>query len=162
VQLSSAAEATPFDDGAVYDLFFERLDLGLDFYLGPARPAGGPVLDVACGTGRIMLPCLKAGLDVEGLALSPAMLARLRQKASALGFEPKLHHSGMSGFRLSRRRICALGDSRRLRWPPALARDGCDDCPGLDRSRCMKLEKAVQPRMDTNEHETFNCRLQDE
>jgi SAM-dependent methyltransferase len=98
-----AAEATPFDDGALYDLFFERLDYGLDFYLGLAKAASGPVLDVACGTGRIVLPCLKAGLDVEGLDLFPSMLARLRQRASALGFEPKLHHANMAGFRLSRR-----------------------------------------------------------
>ena len=98
-----ADEPTPFDDGALYDLFFERLDLGLDFYLGLARAAGGPVLDVACGTGRIMLPCLKAGVDVEGLDLFPSMLARLRHKASALGFEPQLHEANMSSFRLPRR-----------------------------------------------------------
>src|SRR5580765_4977095 len=95
--------ATPFDDGALYDIFFERLDLGLDFYLGLAQAAGGPVLDVACGTGRIMLPCLKAGVDVEGLDLFPGMLSRLRQKASALGFDPKLHQANMAAFRLSRR-----------------------------------------------------------
>jgi len=96
-------EATPFDDGALYDLFFERLDYGLDFYLGLACSAGGPVLEVACGTGRIMLPCLKAGVEVEGLDLSPSMLSRLRHKAKALGFEPKLHEANMAGFRLSRR-----------------------------------------------------------
>jgi SAM-dependent methyltransferase len=102
-QLARPAEATPFDDGALYDLFFERLDLGLDFYLGLARAAGGPVLDLACGTGRILLPCRQAGLDVDGLDLSPAMLARLRQKAAALGFEPALHEASMAGFRLPRR-----------------------------------------------------------
>ena len=41
------------------------MEAGLDFYLGLARAADGPVLDVACGTGRIMLPCLKAGVDEE-------------------------------------------------------------------------------------------------
>lgn len=96
-------EATPFDDGALYDIFFERLDLGRDFYLGLARAANGPVLDVACGTGRILLPCLEAGVDVEGLDLFPGMLARLRAKASALGFNPTLHQANMAGFRLSRR-----------------------------------------------------------
>ena len=102
-QAPPVAEPTPFDDGALYDLFFEKLDLGLDFYLGLARAAGGPVLDVACGTGRIMLPCLKAGVDVEGVDLFPSMLARLRQKATALGFEPPLHLANMAGFRLPRR-----------------------------------------------------------
>ena len=103
VQSSHATEATPFDDGALYDLFCERIDFDLDFYLGLARAAGGPVLDVACGTGRILLPCLKAGVDVEGLDLFPNMLARLRQKAAALGFEPKLYEANMAGFRLPRR-----------------------------------------------------------
>jgi SAM-dependent methyltransferase len=102
-QSRQATESTPFDDGALYDLLFEHLDLGLDFYLGLARAAGGPVLDVACGTGRILLPCLKAGLDVEGLDLFPSMLARLRQKASALGFNPQLYQANMAAFRLPRR-----------------------------------------------------------
>ena len=82
MQSSSTIEATPFDDGALYDLFFEKFDLGLEFYLGLAQAARGPVLDVACGTGRIMLPCLKAGVDIEGLDLFPGMLSRLREKAS--------------------------------------------------------------------------------
>ena len=102
-QSPTATEATPFDDGALYDIFFERLDLGLDFYLGLAQAAGGPVLDVACGTGRILLPCLKAGVDVEGLDLFPGMLTRLRHKASALGFNPQLHQADMATFRLPRR-----------------------------------------------------------
>jgi SAM-dependent methyltransferase len=96
-------EATPFDDGALYDIFFERFALGLDFYLGLAKTAVGPVLDVACGTGRIMLPCLKAGLDIEGLDLYTGMLTRLQQKAAALGFNPRLHQADMSNFRLPRR-----------------------------------------------------------
>src|SRR6266487_7185954 len=97
-QSPPATEATPFDDGALYDIVFERFDLGLDFYLGLARAAAGPVLDVACGTGRILLPCLKSGVDVEGLDLFPGMLARLRQKAAALGFDPKLHQADMAAF----------------------------------------------------------------
>jgi SAM-dependent methyltransferase len=94
---------TPFDDGALYDVFFEDFDQGLDFYLDLARAADGPILDVACGTGRIMLPCLKEGLDVDGLDLSPAMLARLWEKAQEAGFHPQLHQAGMAEFRLPRR-----------------------------------------------------------
>ena len=93
-------DPTPFDDGALYDYLCGNLDLGLDFYLGLARAARGPVLDVACGTGRIMLPCLKAGVDADGLDLFPAMLTRLREKAAALGFNPTLHQADMAGFRL--------------------------------------------------------------
>jgi SAM-dependent methyltransferase len=98
-----ANERTPFDDGALYDVVFEGFDYGLEFYLGLARAAGGPVLDVACGTGRIMLPCLQAGIEVEGLDLSAALLARLREKATALGFRPQLYEASMSAFVLPRR-----------------------------------------------------------
>ena len=66
-------EATSFDDGALYDLFFDRLDLGLDFYLDLAQAGGGPVLDVACGTGRIMVPFLKS---ITQLPLTRAVLLR--------------------------------------------------------------------------------------
>ena len=101
----AAAETapTPFDDGALYDLFFERLDIGLDFYLALAKAADGPVLDLACGTGRILLPCLQAGVDIDGADLSSAMLARLREKASAMGVEPRLYQADMASFRLPRR-----------------------------------------------------------
>ncbi|MCI0744870.1 MAG: class I SAM-dependent methyltransferase [Verrucomicrobia subdivision 3 bacterium] len=102
-QSGPATNATPFDDGALYDLLLGDFDLGLDFYVGLAKAARGPVLDVACGTGRILIPCLKAGVDVEGLDLFPAMLTRLREKASALGFNPTLHQADMAKFRLSRR-----------------------------------------------------------
>jgi len=51
-QSPTANEATPFDNGALYDIFFERFDFGLDFYLGLARAAGGPILDVAFNAER--------------------------------------------------------------------------------------------------------------
>jgi SAM-dependent methyltransferase len=95
--------STPFDDGALYDVIMGGLDIGLDFYRGLAQAAGGPVLDVACGTGRIMLPCLQRGLDVDGLDLFAGMLTRLREKAAALGLRPQVYQACMSSFRLSRR-----------------------------------------------------------
>jgi len=100
---SPSIETTPFDDGALYDLFLGNIDLGLDFYLGLAKGANGPVLDVACGTGRILLPCLQAGVDAEGLDLFSGMLLRLREKAAALGIKPTLHQGDMSSFQLPRR-----------------------------------------------------------
>lgn len=103
MQPSNAVDATPFDDGSLYDLILDGFTFGLEFYLGLAKAAQGPVLDVACGTGRIMLPCLQAGVDVEGLDLYPGMLKRLREKASALGLNPRLHEADMANFQLPRR-----------------------------------------------------------
>ena len=92
-----------FDDGDVYDLVGDNVPYGLDFYVALARKADGPVLDVACGTGRILLPCLQAGVDIEGLDLFEPMLETLRAKAAALNLSPRLHQSDMSGFSLPRR-----------------------------------------------------------
>ena len=41
---------------------------------------GGPVLELAVGTGRIALPLLERGLEVDGIDASEAMVARLRAK----------------------------------------------------------------------------------
>lgn len=101
----AAAESphrSPFDDGDLYDLLFEDFDYGLDFYVALAREADGPVLDLACGTGRVLLPCLRLGLDVEGVDLYGPMLDRLRRKAAAEGLHPPLHRADMSDFRLGR------------------------------------------------------------
>ena len=92
-----------FDDGDIYDLVGSALTYGLDFYVGLARAANGPVLDIACGTGRILLPCLQAGVDIEGLDLYEPMLKTLRAKASALGLTPRLHQADMSDFSVPRR-----------------------------------------------------------
>jgi SAM-dependent methyltransferase len=92
-----------FDDGDVYDLVGKDIPYGLDFYVTLAREANGPVLDIACGTGRILLPCLQAGVDIEGLDLFEPMLKTLRAKAAALGLTPRLHQADMSDFSLPRR-----------------------------------------------------------
>ena len=92
-----------FEDGDVYDLVLKDIPYGLDFYVTLAREAQGPVLDIACGTGRILLPCLQAGVDIEGLDLYEPMLRTLRAKAAATGLSPRLHQADMSDFSLPRR-----------------------------------------------------------
>ncbi|MDZ4657799.1 MAG: class I SAM-dependent methyltransferase [Bythopirellula sp.] len=92
-----------FDDGDAYDLVLKDIPYGLDFYVTLARQASGPVLDIACGTGRILLPCLQAGVDIEGLDLFEPMLQTLRAKAASLGLSPRLHQADMSDFSLPQR-----------------------------------------------------------
>ena len=50
----------------------------VDFLVEHAR--GGPVLELAIGTGRIALPLAARGLRVHGIDLSEAMVAKLREK----------------------------------------------------------------------------------
>ena len=49
-----------------------------DFYLVLTQQVGGPVLDVACGTGRLARAIAQAGLQVTGMDIMPAMLERAR------------------------------------------------------------------------------------
>jgi SAM-dependent methyltransferase len=58
----------------------DRLDLG--FFVDLARESGGPVLELGCGTGRVLLPTARAGIEIVGLDLSASMLAVCRQKLS--------------------------------------------------------------------------------
>ena len=52
--------------------------------------SGQPALDVACGTGRLLIPYLKAGLDVDGCDVSPDMIALCRESAERAGLSPTL------------------------------------------------------------------------
>jgi len=94
---------SPYTRADLYDLLFRDYAADLGFYLGVAREAGGAVLDVGCGTGRVLLRALEAGLDVDGLDDSTEMLARLRQNAAAQGLAPRVTEGDMRAFALPRR-----------------------------------------------------------
>lgn len=57
----------------------------LDLYLALARRTGGPILELAAGTGRLAVPLAAAGFDVTAVDLDPAMLDRARERAAAGG-----------------------------------------------------------------------------
>ena len=65
--------------------------------------AGQPALDVACGTGRLLLPYLRAGLDVDGCDISEDMLALCREAAAREGLAPALYAQAMHELDLPRR-----------------------------------------------------------
>ena len=67
----------------LYDLEHRDFDADLDMYLSYARTKGGPILELGCGTGRVLSPLLAAGYHVTGVDSAESMLARARQKLSA-------------------------------------------------------------------------------
>ncbi len=65
---------------------------------------GEPALDAACGTGRLLVPYLHAGLDVDGSDISPDMLSLARERAAREGLDPpNLHAQAMHELDLPRR-----------------------------------------------------------
>jgi SAM-dependent methyltransferase len=98
-----ASPPSPYDDGELYDLIFQDFDIDLAFWREQARLAAGPVLEVACGTGRVMLELAAAGADVDGFDLSVPMLERLTQRAAARGLDVHAGLGDMRAFRMPRR-----------------------------------------------------------
>jgi SAM-dependent methyltransferase len=64
---------------------------------------GQPVLDAGCGTGRLLLPYLQAGLDVDGMDVSADMLMHCAAAARREGFEPALYRQALHELELPRR-----------------------------------------------------------
>ena len=76
------------------------------FYVDLARESGGPVLELGCGTGRVLIPTARAGVAIVGLDGAGPMLERCRAKLDA---EPaptrtraSLIEADMRGFDLDR------------------------------------------------------------
>lgn len=94
------------------------------FFLNLIRDSGQPVLDVGCGTGRLLLDYLAQGIDIDGVDNSPEMLALCGKKARDLGLKPVLHEQPMEALDLPRhyRTIIAPSSSLQLLVDPAAAR----------------------------------------
>src|SRR4051812_37198851 len=66
------------------------------FYCDLAREAGGPLVELAIGNGRVAIPVAQAsGRVVIGVDTSPAMLSQARERAAAAGVELDLHEGDM-------------------------------------------------------------------
>ena len=70
-----------------YDAFYReappQMAGDVAFYRQLVQRTGGPLLELACGTGRIAIPLAESGLDVTGVDVSDGMLAIIRRKATA-------------------------------------------------------------------------------
>lgn len=91
----------------LYDLDLDEDPGDVDLYLALANRTGGPVLELAVGTGRVAVPLAAAGHDVTGVDHDPAMLRRAKARARAAG-------------RAAARRLRLIeADARHLRLPEA-------------------------------------------
>jgi SAM-dependent methyltransferase len=97
---------SPFDDAQLYDWEYRRRRADVQFYRTLAGERGGPILDIGCGTGRLMLPLLRDGHVVVGLDRAPAMLERAAARTKRLGIAGR------------RRALLLRGDLRALPLGP--------------------------------------------
>jgi SAM-dependent methyltransferase len=96
----------------IYDPWSRSVTEDVGFYVDRALASGGPVVELAVGTGRIAVPIAQAGVDVIGIDSSPGMLAVARASAEVSGVSERLD--------------LRLGD---LREPPVPERVPLAICP---------------------------------
>jgi SAM-dependent methyltransferase len=79
-------DRSPYDAIAeLYDPWSRSVTEDVPFYVAEARKAGGPVVELGVGTGRIAVPTAAAGVRVIGVDSSPGMLEVCRKRAEAVG-----------------------------------------------------------------------------
>ena len=96
-----------------YDLENADFTEDLDYWLELADEQGDPILELGCGTGRVLLNLARRGHAVTGLDNSPEMLARLHAKLGAasrqqLAAAPQIVQASLEDFELTQRFRLAL------------------------------------------------------
>jgi len=91
-----------------YDAAYAAMDLAdAPFYVDLAKESGGPVLEIGCGTGRVLLPTAREGVEIHGVDNSAPMLATLKENLAredaAVRNRVTLHAGDMREFRLNRK-----------------------------------------------------------
>ena len=96
-------DISPYDSWAeIYDPVFSYVVDDIPFYVEEATRAGGAVLELGCGTGRVSIPIAQAGVDVVGIDSSSTMLTRAREKSrKAATLNLKLLRADMRDFNIS-------------------------------------------------------------
>lgn len=89
-------------DGRHYDSMIQSRNLYYDlhFYIKQAKTYREPVLELACGTGRITIPIAKEGISITGLDKSKSMLDQARRKVKEVGVQVKWIEGDMTDFNL--------------------------------------------------------------
>jgi SAM-dependent methyltransferase len=119
-----------------YDAWADRYEEGsattaadVPFYVGLAREADGPLVELAVGTGRVAIPVARAtGRRVIGIDSSPAMLAQARARAAEAGVELDLREGDMRELELEEPAALIYCPGRSLLHLPTWA----------DRRRCFE------------------------
>jgi len=92
-----------YDDPALYDVLLPASAEQLTYYCNLARERSGPVLELACGSGQLIVPIAALGLSATGLDLSPKMLAAAEHRAAAAAAQVHCVEADMRDFNLEKR-----------------------------------------------------------
>jgi SAM-dependent methyltransferase len=89
-------------DGRHYDQLFANGSEDLPFWISQANQYGDPILELACGTGRITVTLAQAGFNVIGIDNAEGMLREARRKSAEAGVEIEWVKADMRNFNLDK------------------------------------------------------------
>lgn len=92
-----------YRDAHTYDLLNDLSEMESKFYFDLAVQQEGPILDIACGTGRLTIPLAERGFDITGLDITPEMLEFAKQKAKRLNVSVNWVQTDARKFELNRK-----------------------------------------------------------
>lgn len=90
-----------YRNGKHYDQLFTGANQDLAFWIGQAEQHGDPVLELACGTGRVTIALARQGFRVTGLDNSEAMLNEAKRKSAAGNVEVEWIEADVCDFNLA-------------------------------------------------------------
>jgi SAM-dependent methyltransferase len=85
----------------IYDEWAQHMTEDVPFYVGLAREAEGPIVELAVGNGRVVIPVAReTGRKVIGIDRSPSMLAQARERVAEADVDVELREQDMRNFEL--------------------------------------------------------------
>lgn len=87
--------------GEFYDQQHQKLVEDIPFFLSRVEHYGDPVLELACGTGRVTIPLAQAGFKITGLDINNSMLQQAKKKAENQQFKISWQQGDMRCFQFA-------------------------------------------------------------
>lgn len=119
---TSARVSQPYQslEAVLHDAFWEAEDDGSEIALMAAflKNHPGPALEMGAGSGRLMVPLLNLGFQLEGLELSPDMLGLGISRAARTGIQPVIHAGDMACWSDGRKFSSVLAPAFTLQLAP--------------------------------------------
>jgi len=141
-------ECLLYNEPDLYDLLFpnaeararvqdaarrERIVASEKFYLEETKTSKGPVLELACGSGRLTIPIAQSGVEIVGADSSLSMLEAARAKAAAAGVTVKFFAADMRDFNLPTRYSLIILAGNSLQPRQGRLRIARQELPGMER-----------------------------
>jgi SAM-dependent methyltransferase len=83
----------------IYDVY-NQADYDINFYINRYKNFKGRAIELMAGTGRLAIPLLKSGIDLDCLDISNNLLTKLIEKAERYNLNPKIYNSDIRNLQL--------------------------------------------------------------